>query len=772
MSAETGRSLFHSLTNFSGDYLAFRHLEEEAVGIARALPEAEQMVFVIAALEALSDQAQGQNLPLLSKPLSAVLRRKLPFTPEQILQFVELGREASYYFPFGQIIRLAGTIPMTPELRTALQNMSQARVVRNGQVSGTKQIEEAIEELVAIKGSRPVGLEVHGPWSETLQYVAEGLWLEVLQSGREITGSEPSKKWREAARQRVSAIGEAAFQETALEWLALGPSPKVRDLPVDGKEADYQRGLLWHLTGYSDSATAAAVARFGESCLRKIPMIGAVCHKSANACVKVLASMPGMNAIGQLSRLSTKVKYSTAQRLVLEALEEAAAKQGLSPEELEEITLPTFGLDASGTRSEQLDEVTATVTSAGGLSFHNADGKVLKSVPESIKSRFADEVKDLKTAAKEVGAMKAAQRIRVERLLLSQRWIPFSTWVSAYLEHPLVSDLATRLIWQAPSGETLTAHQGQLLDWSSNEVENPEKVRLWHPLGSDVQTVLSWRCWLEDRGIQQPFKQAHREVYVLTDAERETATYSNRFAGHVLKQHPFKALCTERRWKFNLMGEWDSHNTPTLELAPQNLRVTYGVDFPQDTATSHHAVYLYISTGELTFHDRTTGEALALESIPAHVFSEVLRDVDLFVGVCSIGADPTWLQQEPQSPFAEYWGLMNFGELSMSAKIRREILQQLVPRLTISDRLRLDERFLWVKGNRGQYRIHLGSGSVQIEPGSRYLCIVQGPSAGKVPGSVFLPFEGDHMLSVILSKAFLLAADTRITDKSILSQLP
>jgi len=36
---------------------------------------------------------------------------------------------------------------------------------------------------------------------------------------------------------------------------------------------------------------------------------------------------------------------------------------------------------------------------------------------------------------------------------------------------------------------------------------------------------------------------------------------------------------------------------------------------------------------------------------------------------------------------------------------------------------------------------------------------------------VFFPFEGDGTLSVILSKAFLLADDARITDTSITSQL-
>jgi hypothetical protein len=36
---------------------------------------------------------------------------------------------------------------------------------------------------------------------------------------------------------------------------------------------------------------------------------------------------------------------------------------------------------------------------------------------------------------------------------------------------------------------------------------------------------------------------------------------------------------------------------------------------------------------------------------------------------------------------------------------------------------------------------------------------------------VYLPFEGDHVLSGILSKALLLAADAKITDPTIVSQL-
>ena len=48
-----------------------------------------------------------------------------------------------------------------------------------------------------------------------------------------------------------------------------------------------------------------------------------------------------------------------------------------------------------------------------------------------------------------------------------------------------------------------------------------------------------------------------------------------------------------------------------------------------------------------------------------------------------------------------------------------------------------------------------------MEPNDQYLCIVPGRGRNGL-GKVFLPFEGDQMLALILSKAFLLAEDDKI----------
>ena len=128
--------------------------------------------------------------------------------------------------------------------------------------------------------------------------------------------------------------------------------------------------------------------------------------------------------------------------------------------------------------------------------------------------------------------------------------------------------MSRRLIWQFECGPGIW-HNGRMIDddgtaRSTSLLRSPPSCGIRsHP---DVQTILHWRCWLEDHDIRQPFKQAHREVYLVTDAERQTRTYSNRFAAHILRQHQFAALCEQRGWEYRLMGQWDSHNTPTLEL--------------------------------------------------------------------------------------------------------------------------------------------------------------------------------------------------------------
>jgi hypothetical protein len=97
--------------------------------------------------------------------------------------------------------------------------------------------------------------------------------------------------------------------------------------------------------------------------------------------------------------------------------------------------------------------------------------------------------------------------------------------------------------------------------------------------------------------------------------------------------------------------------------------------------------------------------------------------------------------------------------------------ENVIPRLKIGDRCSFQDRFLVVRGDLRTYKIDLGSGNILMLPNDQYLCIVPHRGTPSAGSRVFLPFEGDDMLSVILSKAFLLADETAITDPSILRQI-
>jgi hypothetical protein len=135
------------------------------------------------------------------------------------------------------------------------------------------------------------------------------------------------------------------------------------------------------------------------------------------------------------------------------------------------------------------------------------------------------------------------------------------------------------------------------------------------------------------------------------------------------------------------------------------------------------------------------------------------------------GNDPQWQDNGGLPQYRAYWTSYSFGDLSEVAKTRQTILQNLIPRLKIRSQTRVEGKFVIVKGQLRTYKIHIGSTNILMEPNDQYLCIVPSRATDQSMNNIFLPFEGDKGLSVILSKAFLLADDTHITDPTITSQI-
>ena len=233
----------------------------------------------------------------------------------------------------------------------------------------------------------------------------------------------------------------------------------------------------------------------------------------------------------------------------------------------------------------------------------------------------------------------------------------------------------------------------------------------------------------------------------------------------------------------------------TRQLSHWGLRAEFWVEGIGDIDdTNETGTFLFLTTDQVRFYrsdalqtrahaaaeaitlprwnNRGAAQPLPLDQIPELVFSEIMRDVDLFVGVASIGNDPNWLDQGAGARYRDYWHGYSFGDLTELAKVRRQVLEGLLPRLKIAARCQVTDKFLVVQGDIRTYKIHLGSSNILMEPNDQYLCIV--PSRGKAETGkerLFLPFDGDQTLAVILSKAMMLANDRKITDETIVRQI-
>ncbi len=551
--------------------------------------------------------------------------------------------------------------------------------------------------------------------------------------------------------------------------------------------ASIARGAVWALASAPREGDEQFFGTLAKQFLTSTFASGSYRSLAAgNACLWALGQIGSRDAVMALGRLRRSVRDNRVATQVDKAMQEAATKAGLTVAELEEMAVPDFGLAATGALVEEIEgyEVELKIVD-GSVTFEcrSPGGKALKSVPSELKK--SDAFKELKEAADEIARLLPVQKDRIERSYLQAHHWPFAVWKERYLDHAVVGAVAQRLIWNFAEGASVRSaiwRGGQLVDATGAAVEPaPDAVvTLWHPIDASSEQVSAWRRFVMAQKIRQPFKQAYREIYALTEAEVATATFSNRFAAHILKQHQYMALAKARGWSVRHRMWVDAPNNepimidmPAFGLWAEIFIEGAGGDHPEVLDSQ---AYVYVTTDQVRFHHGR--DVVRLEDVPPGVFSEVMRDCDLFVGVASIGADPNWVNRgadalrpnQWQRDAAEYWGRAAFGELAESAKMRREMIAELLPSLSIASKCQIEDRFLRVQGSLRAYKIHFNSGNILMEPNDQYLCIVPSHTPEqKEP--MFVPFDGDRTLSIIISKAMMLAADDKIKESSIVSQI-
>ncbi|MBK7877049.1 MAG: DUF4132 domain-containing protein [Planctomycetes bacterium] len=367
-------------------------------------------------------------------------------------------------------------------------------------------------------------------------------------------------------------------------------------------------------------------------------------------------------------------------------------------------------------------------------------GKRLKSIPPAAKKDAA--VKPLVDQAAALAKQKQRMRASLEGAMIRGDAFTGAELVELF-EHPVLAPMLARLVLVGDGACGMPVDGGRALrgpDGVSAPLDHANRLRIAHPV--DLLATRAWPAWQKDalrREVVQPFKQVFRELYVLTDAEREERVRSRRYAGHQVRPRQAMALLGTRGWTWNAEeGARRVDHASGLAAA---------IEFLHAPFTPAEVEGLTIET--IVFTRRGEHEPLPLESVPPRLLSEVLRDVDLVVSVANrSGVDP---------------------EASASSlEARASLVRETCALLGLAN-VSIDGRRAVIEGRLGRYTLHLGSGVVHKLPGG-HLCIV--PIHAQHRGRVFLPFaDDDPKTAEILSKTLLLARDHEIKDPTILEQI-
>ncbi|TWU12130.1 hypothetical protein CA54_09480 [Symmachiella macrocystis] len=366
--------------------------------------------------------------------------------------------------------------------------------------------------------------------------------------------------------------------------------------------------------------------------------------------------------------------------------------------------------------------------------------KVLKSLPNTVKKdakfvELRERNKHLKRQASRVKQSLETAMCRGDEFTGSE--------LLQFADHALLWPQLSRLVlvgegcigYPDKRGKAVRDFAGKL-----EPVKKKERFRIAHP--HDLLLTSAWDKWQHEcfqTERLQPFKQVFRELYVVTKQEKKEKTISNRYAGQQVQPRQAYALWGTRGWSADAYeGVWKTY---------YHEEIIANVSFDDGITTPLEVEGLTID--QISFRNRDTYESLPLVDVPARLFSETMRDMDLVVSVAHAG------DVDPEAS-------------ASTVEMRASLLQETCELFSLKN-VKIKNSKAIIQGKFGQYALHLGSGVVHRMPGGS-VCIV--PVHSQHRGRLFLPFaDDDPRTAEVVSKTLLLARDEEIDDPIILEQL-
>ncbi len=373
------------------------------------------------------------------------------------------------------------------------------------------------------------------------------------------------------------------------------------------------------------------------------------------------------------------------------------------------------------------------------------NGKSLKQIPPRLKQ--VPEVAALRDRKRNLDQQLSRMRIALEQAMCQEESFTAAE-LAKLLGHPILAPMLGQLIFAGDGVMGYLVGGGQALrdyDGYDLPVAPETALRIAHPY--DLFRAGAWSQWQRECFVAeriQPFKQIFRELYVLTEAEKNDGNISHRYAGQQVQPRQANALLAQRGWISS--GYYSGYSDASRTFHRHRLTASLSHLFGGGTSVDVEGITI---DGVMFNNAGEWRGRLPLAEVPPLVFSETMRDLDLVVSVAHRGG------VDPESS-------------ASTVEMRSALIQETITLLNIAN-VRLQKNHAIVSGELGEYAVHLGSGVVHLVPGGA-LCII--PVHAQHRGRLFLPFaDDDPKTAEIVSKILLLARDTEIKDPLILQQI-
>ncbi len=250
------------------------------------------------------------------------------------------------------------------------------------------------------------------------------------------------------------------------------------------------------------------------------------------------------------------------------------------------------------------------------------EGKLLKSLPKAFAK--TETVLEIQSAVKDLRDQKKRAKLGFEMAMVSRTAFGADE-ILCLLNHPVLKATVGSLVFV--SDDTIgfpKSGEGKLYlisaDGTKNVLSGNDKIIISHPYD-----LIKHKCWstyqqyLYKNQIIQPFKQAFREYYPITEDELAEVNTSRRYAGHQVQPQKTVALLKTRGWTVDyeegLQRVYHKENLIARMYAMADWFSPADIEAP--------------TLEGVRFFTRDKDEPIAFETVPPVIFSEVMRDIDL-----------------------------------------------------------------------------------------------------------------------------------------------